>query len=1151
MLHIHFANHCETLTDLLLGRLAASRGGVFDADQLIVPSAAVQRSLALAIADRDGVCANVQFDYLARWIWRQIARLVPGVADESPFAPELLIWLIHRALGDEAFVATQPRLRNFLAAADPVMQFELAGQVARLFDQYVTYRVDWLQAWSNGSPAGVGAGTASADEAWQSALWQRLSAELGELGKLGKLGEFGVRGAHPAIAFVEALRKRGNGSTRSATGDALAGLPSSAHLYALPTMPPLYLSLLQQLGHAVDLHVYTLNPCREYWFELIGRRRLSHLAVRGRADSHEEGNRLLAAWGRQTQAHVDLLVDSASDGTEDDSCFVANPSDTLLGALQNAVLDLAELAPGSLPLDASDRSLEIHACHSLTRELEVLQDHLLGLFAAADAGAAALAPWQILVVTPDLEAAAPLIEAVFGAAPNDRHIPYSITGRPRSGVNVAARALLAVLDIAGSRFVASDVHGLMQQPLVARRFGLDADDLAQIHGWIGESGMRWALDATHRASFDLPAVARHTLSDGLDRLFLGYALPAQVDEPFLDRLACGDAEGSQALALGAFARYVDALQAAHSSLASARPGPLWAPLLLDLIDTFLRPTAADLDDLHELQAAVRELAESLQRGGATQPLPLAVVRAALQQLLDDPGRGGVPTGQVTFASMSALRNLPYAVICAIGLNDGAYPTSTRPPEFDLMASRPRRGDRQRRHDERNLFLDLLLAARHSLYLSYTGRSARDNSALQPSVLISELLETVLPAITLQPADAVSRARARSRLLVEHPLQAFAAEGFDAAADPRLRSFNQELAAALQAGTAAPAALAAGATPSPSEGQANGVRAGSDDDEDAFDLSLQHSLQPAFFTTPLPAPEPAWREVSLAQLVEFYRQPCRYLLRRRLGIELQRDGDELQDDEPFLPDLPARSALASRLLPQLLHGADPSRVRRLAQAGIELPAGGLGAHLLDRELAALTSFAERVRDSTAAPLLAPRQARMRFDLDGEVWNLNFTLTDLRAGGLVRWRGDELRARDALEAWLHHLALCLQAPPGAAMRTCWLALDSTLSLRPVAQPATLLGELLRHYRHGLREPLHFFPKSAWASCHGGAAAAALTWRSSPQRPHAESSDPAYRLALRGRGEPLNDDFDRLAQAVFGPLLEHVEAGAGVPLGSEADA
>ena len=111
--------------------------------------------------------------------------------------------------------------------------------------------------------------------------------------------------------------------------------------------------------------------------------------------------------------------------------------------------------------------------------------------------------------------------------------------------------------------------------------------------------------------------------------------------------------------------------------------------------------------------------------------------------------------------MSSLRSLPFAVVCAIGLNDGAFPRPHRAAEFDLMAAQPRRGDRQRRDDERGLMLDLLLAARRSLYLSYTGRSVRDNASLPPSVLVSELLDVLVPAIAERPGDAPSRWRRRA------------------------------------------------------------------------------------------------------------------------------------------------------------------------------------------------------------------------------------------------------------------------------------------------------------------------------------------------------------------------------------------------------
>ncbi len=1119
MLHIHHSNRLERLRSALLQRLdAAAPQDVFAPEQVIVPSAALRRYLSLAIADARGICANVQFGFLAQWLWQQVARVVPGVGQDSPFAAATLAWRVHAAFGDAGFVAQHPRLQAYLGEADALMRYELACPVAALLEQYVTYRPDWLQAWREGEAAAppgedaawqaatnsedatCQAATNSKDAAWQAALWRRIDAELG------------MRATHPAQAFVDALQRGGSALAQS------AGLPPCVHVFALPAMAPLHRRLLQQLGRWIDVHLYVLNPCQEYWFDLVDRRRLSYLAARGRASALvEEGNRLLAAWGTQTQLHIDALVELCGDGALDDAEFVPAAGHGLLAQLQNAMLELRELDPGSVTLADDDRSIELHVCHSLTRELEVLQDHLLGLFAADPQ----LRPGDILVVTPELDAAAPLIDAIFGTAPKERALPYALCGAARSSLSLPARCLLALLALTASRCSASEVFALLQQPLVARRFGLDDAALAQVHDWLREAGYHWALDAPQRARFDVPATARHTLDDALQRLFLGYALPASTDQPFDRRLGAGDAEGSRAVALGALWSYATALQRASESLQQPRAPEAWAAALSALLDEFLAPADDALDDLRELRQTIRRLADDMRAGSATQALPLPVVRSALQQRLDDAGGGGAAGGSINFASMSSLRGLPFAVVCAIGLNDGAFPSARRPLEFDLMAQQPRRGDRQRRSDERGLMLDLVLAARHSLYLSHTGRSVRDNAPLPPSVLVAELLDLLLPAIADDPASPASRARARQRLVVEHPLQAFALPAFDVAGDPRLRSHNRELAEALRGSLAAPPTAAQAPLPI---------------DEDDEDGPVPEAQTP-FFRTPLPPPGPEWRQLALPQLQEFFRNPCRALLRRRLGIELAHEAEELQDDEPLLADARTGRALAQRLLPLLLDGADAATLGALARAGTELPDGALGDAQLQHQLQALQDFAGPLREALAEATLPPQALPLNLDLQGEAWQLQAAFADLRASGLLRWRLGSTRAVDYLDAWLQHLALCAVAPAGVALRTHWLASDGEFSFSPCADAAARLAELLALYRRGLSEPLHFYPRAAWELLTRGIDAAQRVWHASEYNRFAEEADPAYRLALRGVAEPLDAEFEALAAAVFGPLRQHL--------------
>ena len=97
-------------------------------------------------------------------------------------------------------------------------------------------------------------------------------------------------------------------------------------------------------------------------------------------------------------------------------------------------------------------------------------------------------------------------------------------------------------------------------------------------------------------------------------------------------------------------------------------------------------------------------------------------------------------GGVTFCTLLPMRAIPFDVVCLLGMNDGDYPRRASRSDFDLMAlpGQARPGDRSRRDDDRQLMLDALLSARRVLYISWAGRSVRDNQEQPPSVLVAQL-----------------------------------------------------------------------------------------------------------------------------------------------------------------------------------------------------------------------------------------------------------------------------------------------------------------------------------------------------------------------------------------------------------------------------
>ena len=1028
--------------------------------------------------------------------------LLPELPEAARFDTDVFAWRILAAFEDTAWYSRQPRLAAWLGSADAVMRHELARRVAGLFEQYLVYRPEWLEAWFRDETIALpGGADAAPDQAWQAALWRRLAHETASDGR------------HPILALLALLDARG---ISLAGGDRL---PASAHVFCLPTMPPVHLELLQRLGRHVELHVYALNPCQEYWFDVVDARRLAWLGAQGELLFHEQGNRLLAAWGRQTQSALSLLVDAAAEGAIEDAAFTRAGRRSVLGALQDAILDLAELDPGSLADVAHDRSIEVHVCHSLTRELEVLHDRLLGLVAGADAPQ----PGDILVVTPDLDAAAPLIDAVFGTAPRERHLPYAISGRARSQVNAPARALLELLALVASRLPVNAVFGLLQQPVVARRFGLAEDDLDQVRDWLVDAGIRWALDAEHRGSFDVPAHARHSFADGLDRLFLGYALPSHRPRPFQGRLPAGDAEGSGAFVLGAFWRFVDALKALRERVAAPRAPADWPAILGDALRDFVAPADADLEDLREVDEDIAELGEQWRRSGLAAPLPLDVVRAALDQALADPARGGVPTGSITFASMSSLRNVPYRVVCAIGLDDGAFPdpAAARRVRPDDLAPRP--GDRQRRFDERNVFLDLLLAARDRVHLSYAGRSVRDNSVRPPRCWWPSCWTRSCP---------------RSRTRPRTPRHARPRGARWSSSIRCSRSRCRPSRSAATRGCAATRATRRGAAPEPvrRRRRRRTSRPTADEGEGDDDAATPRG-GPSFIarrcrrSTPLGA-------TSRSRGSRTSYQPVPVPGEAAAGPGAARDDQALEDDEPFLPDW----AAVRRWCTAAAGAAGRRRRGRatLALAGTALPAGASAA-FLERELKACATLPTRCGALRAARAGAARGRPGRPDRRAAL----AAARRVRRPAPARPAAPSLRQAHAggLPGRLAAAPAALpRTPAGVLPVTTGIARDGRFFFTEADAPAATLETLLRLYAKGLREPLAFFPRSAWAWLEGdrdGPAKAIARFRPDAFNDFAEGQDAGYPPRAARPPDPfapeLVRDFYDIAQTVFGPLRD----------------
>lgn len=1079
MLYLYQSNRLETLAEFYAAMTrAVPPENPLAPETVIVQSRGMGRWLTFELARYNGIAANIDFVLPAAFAWRLMRQTLDNAPALSPFSPDVLTWQLFSLLPALDAPVYQP-LKHYLQAGSTPGQsegtdnaaFELAGKLADIFDQYLVYRPDWLTAWETGQRIGLGH-----DEDWQASLWQSVSAD--------------IQAPHRAAMLHQTLNRL----------DTIT-LPQRITLFGIASLAPGYLSLIKRLAELTDVCLFTLNPCQEYWGDIVDARTQATLAAKG-DQAATQGHPLLASMGKQGRDFFELIsADTELDSRDLFALPTSSFHDTaasraerfqdaapaplsLLVRLQQDILTLNK--PDSTVPAHNDNSIVIHAVHSPLRELEILKDQLLDRLAADPT----LTPADIAVLTPDIQTYAPFIHAVFGAHNNTPAIPYSIADCHVTREHPLLAAFAALLDLLDSRFIVDDVLALLDSTALRRRFEFCDDDLLLIHRWIDSAAIRWGRDAAQRSTLGLPDEPAYSWRNGLDRLLLGSILPAELlndRTPLFHGLLPVNGSGNDA-ALARFATLFDTLFQLAEDWQHPADANTWVTRLLQAQDQLFSPDGSENTALSIWQEALSDLTTHTGLANFDQPFGLTVLRDWLKRRLMLSVDAGFLNGGVTFCAMVPMRNLPFRVLCLIGLNDGVYPRDERPVSFDLIARHPQRGDRSRRDDDRYLFLEALLSARETLYLSYIGHSLRSNDPLPPSALVSELLDC------LQSMGVNT-----TQLITEHPLQPFSPRYFDHR-DQRLFSYDPGYIHALQ--------------------------------------SPLSTFPP--FSVPVPQTDThthiIWRE-----LLDFWHLPARAWLHHQLNLSPAYVDRLSTEHEPFTLDYRSEHRIRETWIDSRLQQQSATTIHKQLSASGLLPPGKLGEEYADYE----RDMANRLPlpDSLKQPVLPPQ--RIQFLLNE--YQITGTLPGLRNEGYFLLSTHTHSARDTVDAWLTHLLLnCLRLPAITPQTTL---IDSTGSRTlpgiPQDEAMALLRPWLQYWQTGQQKPLPFFIRSSLAaaellseksSTEQAISKAQQKWAPSYDSTKGESQNPAIQLAFRHQS-PLNDPlFLSLAELLI-PMLKHL--------------
>jgi exodeoxyribonuclease V gamma subunit len=494
-----------------------------------------------------------------------------------------------------------------------------------------------------------------------------------------------------------------------------------------------------------------------------------------------------------------------------------------------------------------------------------------------------------------------------------------------------------------------------------------------------------------------------------------------------------------------------------------------------------------------------------------------------------------------------MRTVPHRVVCLVALDDGVFPRGTRVDGDDVLARRPRVGERDRRSEDRQLFLDAIQAAKENLVVLYTGADERTGAERPPAVPLGELLDV------LDRTAEVPEARVRDRVVVRHPLQPFDARNFEPGrlAGPEAFSFDAASYAgsvAMRDGQREAAPFLTGPLPAVSTGPAGRDGSTSGDGSAVSDGSTGGA-----------------QAVELEKLIRFLEHPARGFLQQRLELRTADEEEQPSDAVPVAPDKLEEWAVGDRLLRTGLRGRSGRDAVNVELLRGDQPPGRLGRAVIDP-----------IADNVAAIL---EKTQNMLGADARTVDLSVALPSgaLLAGTVPRVYGDrpirveysKLSAKHRIRAWVQLLALAASDPSrdwraaavGRGPSSREPVIGSFLGGVSGAEALEHLDALVRIYTLGLTRVLPAPPKTACAyatararnmSPENASALAGKAWRTRAKSGAVwgefddgdhrrvelveledQLADPADAVPLPNpHGEPHL--FGLLATTIWGPLL-----------------
>lgn len=690
----------------------------WNAIQIVVPNSTMREYVRIGLAKKIGIIANLHFQYIDEMIQQLVTLENYEVISITMMQNTLLNLLSNSKYLNKSCPNV---LKKYLKYNPSDLKLtQLVSTLSKLYHSYDIHYPNLIKSWRKQKnyikPFSV-------TETWQKKIWLDATNLLDIVGL-----------HHLTISEITQL-------------PLLKTNINNIHIFNMPVLDNVYYEFIEKLKSLYDVNIYALNPCQEFWEDLVTENEITAQAINTTKfqynfikESYKDkiidlklANSLilqepyaLKLWGLAGRNNIKLLNKIANYDFIDK--FQTPKVNTLLKQIQN---DIITFQIANKKFNKSDSSITLLACPSYRREVEIIATEIWKLIDEYSNTNKPLSFSDIAIIIPpnQEDSYIPSIEVSFKDIQN---IPWVHKERLAKTLKEVLDIVKLLLELPLTDFPRTIVLNIATHPNITKRFGA-----INIKMWLqlcNDLGIIRGID--NKAITNL-----YTEDDvlnwdqGLKRITLGVFI-ANTDLQY-EKYSYTPLSVSDRNAAGYFIAFIRSLIDDTNNLRYGYNDiDSWVNKIILYINNWL-----DVEN-DEIAAIVDKISNFLRKTFIYKnknnlkaqninfhTAKILIIESIITLYNQQPNS---LYGGVVVANYTQIRSIPFRACFLLGLEIDKFPRRDEYSNFDLCDQINQTNNASTKTTDKFNFLETVMSTRDRLYLSYTYIDDVTGEQLEPS-----------------------------------------------------------------------------------------------------------------------------------------------------------------------------------------------------------------------------------------------------------------------------------------------------------------------------------------------------------------------------------------------------------------------------------